>query len=385
MGALFDMYNSNPVLYAVIMIKAREYANLRVQVVNKKTGLAEKITTLKKIPRAIYDIFDRPNALQSRWEFFMQRKIFEEVAGNSFTYGNFTLGFKPDVTNLSALWNVWPRYMDYQLTGKYFEATEVKDIIKQWRFKWGAYEKTWEPYEIMHKNKPNTDLKDGLIFGRAASLSLVQPLSNIAMGYESRNVIMANRGMRVMLTSSKKDESGIIALLPHETKAVEDSLKNYGLLRGQSQFFFTSQPVQATPIDQDVMKLGLFDEIATDAMMVCHAHGVPEILLKLYLKGATFENQNASVRRLYEGTLIPEAEDEMTAWESFFGLQDTEWELRPSFNHVPVLQESEVQKQAGMKTKSERLLAEVTAGAITIEEYRQQMGYAAMVDPNDAD
>jgi hypothetical protein len=209
--SLFDWFHTNPIFYAVVMIKAREYANMRIKVVNRYTGEEEdEVKTRKAIPRKLYDLFNEPNVLQSKWEFFMQRKIFEEVCGNSFTYGNFAMGFKADVSTLSALWNVWPAYMQFQLAGKYFEATDRKEIIKNWKFEYGSYKKTWEPHEILHKNKPNTRIEDGLIFGRSPANSLVRPLSNIDMAYESRNVMMRNRGMRVMLTSNKSDASGNI-------------------------------------------------------------------------------------------------------------------------------------------------------------------------------
>jgi hypothetical protein len=119
----------------------------------------------------------------------------------------------------------------------------------------------------------------------------------------------------------------------------------------------------------------LFEEIATDAIAVCNGYGVPEILLKMYLKGATFENQVASVRRLYEGTLIPEAEDDLIALSNFLGLNETDYYLYPSFAHVPVLQESEELKEKTAKLRSDRLLGELAQKLITPDEYRTAMGY----------
>jgi hypothetical protein len=374
--SLFDWFHTNPIFYAVVMIKAREYANMRIKVVNRYTGEEEdEVKTRKAIPRKLYDLFNEPNVLQSKWEFFMQRKIFEEVCGNSFTYGNFAMGFKADVSTLSALWNVWPAYMQFQLAGKYFEATDRKEIIKNWKFEYGSYKKTWEPHEILHKNKPNTRIEDGLIFGRSPANSLVRPLSNIDMAYESRNVMMRNRGMRVMLTSNKSDASGNIPLSGDEDDAVKMAMRKYGMLENQSQFFFSPVPLTAVAIDQDVAKLGLFEEIATDAITVCNAFGVPEILLKMYIKGSTFENQEASVRRLYQGTLIPEAEDDMIAMNNFLGLDNTDWKIVPCFDHVAALQESEKVKADADNSRKTTAMNEYSKGLITIDEYRTAMGY----------
>lgn len=361
MQDLFNWYHSNPVFFATVMIKAREYANMKIKVVHRRSGKVEPENTLKEIPRKIYQLFNRPNVMQNRWEFLMQRKIFEEVAGNSFTYGNFGMGFKPGINTVQALWNVWPAKMQFKLAGHYFEATQSSDVIREWKFEAGKYKKVWTPDEIMHRNKPNTEINDGLIFGRATAQSLYKPLSNIDMGYESRNVIMKNRGMRVILSSNKQDANGPISLLPEEKEVVDKQLKQYGLLEEQSQFFFTEYPLNATPIDQDVMKLGLFEEIATDAMVVANGFGVPEILVKLYLKGATFENQEASVRRLYQGALIPEAEDEMISWNNFLRTEETDWIIVGSFDHVPALQESENQKVEKAKKKVEGVMSVIKA------------------------
>jgi hypothetical protein len=163
-------------------------------------------------------------------------------------------------------------------------------------------------------------------------------------------------------------------------------MMKYGMLEGQNQFFFSPAPLKATAIDQDVRKLGLFEEIATDAMMVCNAYGVPEILLKLYLQGATFENVEASVRRLYQGTLIPEAEDDMIAFNNFLGLNETDWKIVASFDHVAALQESEAKKAETDSKKKDIAMKEFQAGLLTLDEYRTAMGYGPMpkpvVDPN---
>jgi hypothetical protein len=378
--SLLDWYHTNPIFYAVVMIKAREYSNMRLKVVSRKdVDQKEELPNTKKvIPAKLYALLNKPNVLQSKWEFFMQRKIFEEVCGNSFTYGNFALGMQKNINTIAALWNVWPSCMNFKLAGKYFEATNINEIISEWKFEYGNYKKIWTPDEVMHKNKPNTRIEDGLIFGRSPAQSMVRALTNIDMAYESRNVIMRNRGMRMMVSSAKSDASGTVALDDDEKGSVHEAMKEYGTLEGQKQFFFSPVPLNAVQIDQDVFKLGLFEEIATDAMTVSNGYGVPEVLLKLYIKGATFENQMASVRRLYQGTIIPEADDEVIALNNFLGLHETDWMLLPDFDHVAALQED--QKMEAEKLEKEKKIAmdEVGKGLITREEYRERMGYGPM-------
>jgi hypothetical protein len=362
------------------MIKAREASNMRIKVFNRNTNEVEPEGTRLPIPARIYELYNKPNVLQSRWEFFQQRKVFREVCGNSFVYGNFGLGMQKNVMNLSALWNVWPQFMEFKLTGKYFSATDINEVIEGWRFKYGQYKESWTPDEIMHSNAPNLDPRHGLIFGSATASSLSIPLSNIEMAYESRNVIMKNRGMRAIITSAKEDSSGRIPLMEPEKVILNEEIKKYGTLEGQQQFWFSSMPLNVETIDQDVRRLGLFDEIATDAMVVCNAFGVPEILLKLYLQGATFENQEASLRRLYQGTLIPEMEDDMIAFNSFLGLDGTEWKIVGDFSHIACLQEDLTKLATGNNITSTYMEKMFVKGMVTQNQWITSVGLPSLTD-----
>lgn len=375
--ALFDCYHRNPILFSIVNIKARAKSNRKFQVVNRSSGKAEPITTRKEIPAKIYSLLERPNPTQNRIEFLKQWAIFEQVCGNSFVYINAPLGVKPNINNINALWNVWPTHIQYKLTGKYFSATEMQDIIKGWRFEYGTYKQEFTPNEIFHRNSPNTEVRDGIIFGRAVAQSLEKPLTNIELAYESRNVIMLNRGMRVILTSEKGDASGKIPLVPAEKDILQNEMKDYGLLGGQKQFFFSSMPVKATTVDQDVRKLGLFEEIATDGRVCCNAFGVPEILLQIDIRGATFENQSASIVRLYQDTIIPEAEDEDISINTMLGLHDTDWYLKSSFDHIPALQEAERNKYTAYQSIATYMERMFLNGVVTHNQWLTEMDLPA--------
>lgn len=374
--ALFDQFCTNPVYHAVIMIKARETANMKLFVENISTGEIEPEDTKKTIPREAYRILKNPNPFQSRWEFLYQYKIFREVAGNAFIYA--TSPFKTEsalrnITNITSLKNIWPQYMRMKATGKYFEATELKDVIEKWEFDADSYKKEFDPTEILHRNNPNVDTKNNLVLGRSIGFSLQRPLSNIMMAYESRNVLLRNRGMRGVFTSEKGDATGRVHLQPNEKESVEKEMKGYGNLEGQKPFFFSSYPLKFTPIDQDVRKLGLFEEIATDTMIVAQNYGVPEILVKAYLEGTTFENQEASVRRLYQGTIIPEAMDDVEALNLFLGLNDTGFRIIGSFEHIPALQKSEKDKASAYEMSSKYLEKLFLIGGVTLNTWLDQL------------
>jgi hypothetical protein len=376
----FNVYHTNPIVYGTIMLKAREWANMNIQV--RKRGSEQDTVvpynTKQPLAKKLYKLWDNPNPLQSRGEFLKQFKIMFEISGNMFIRGNCGSSF--NVENLLTIMNIWPQHMQYIRNNSYFDALEMADIIKAWRFKAGEYERQWSPEEILFINNANTEIQDDVIFGRSAMASLYKPISNIDGAYEARNVMQKNRGMRIVFSSAVGDGSGKIPLQAFEVEDLEKRWGNYGMMHGQSQAFFSPYPINVTPIDQNVEKLGLFKEVANDAIVVCHGYGVPDILLKCYIEGITYENQESSLRRLYQGTIIPEAEEFFNSFNKWLGLDQTDYYLWPDYSHIPCLQESEEKKEARKKLRSDRLIAELGARLLTPTEYRLQMEYVPLTE-----
>ncbi len=375
----FTAFHNNPIVHAIIMIKAREWMNMNIQVKRRKDDSVVAYNTREALPRKLYDIWDRPNPLQSRGEFLMQAKIQMEVGANAFIYHNFLYKRKA-VEELQSMWNVWPQYMQYIRGRSYFDAQTMDDIITKWKFEAGSYKKEWDNYEILFSSKANTDIQDDVIFGRPQMYSHIYSISNIDAAYRSRNVMIKNRGMRLIFSSGGKDAVGNVPLMPNEVEDIEKRWGRYGTLESQQQVFFSPYPLTVTPIDQDVRKLGLFDEVAQDALILCHEYGVPEILLRMFLASPTFENQEASLRRLYQSTLMPEAEEYFNGINKYWGLENTPFYLWPDFSHVPCLQ-TDLKTHEDLNTiKSNRYINEIKAGLLTKEEYRQLMGYGLLPD-----
>lgn len=380
--SLFETFFRNPVLYSVIMILANESANMKFVVQDRLTGEDEPEGTNNKEAKKIYKLLNYPNPLQSRWEFLQQNIIFHKLAGNSFIYANAPTGFKINIETINTLVNVWPQYMKAKTTGKsFFSATEITDIIEKWVFDPDAANIPFDPKEILHRNNPNVNPKD-LVLGQSTATSLTMPLSNIEMAYEARNVMMKNRGMRGVFTSNSKDGMGAsLPMDPKDEKSVHESFKRYGLLENQMPFFFSPYPIDFTPVDQDVRKLGLFEEIESSAIEVCHAYGVPEILLKKSLEGTTYENQESSIRRLYQGTIIPQMDDFCTALNRFLGLDDTRWKIKGTFDHIPALQKSEKEKADSNKSTSEYMNKLFLVGGCTLNTWLDQLELPKLTQP----
>lgn len=372
----FDIYNTNPVFYSAVNIIAKAESNVKIEVWNKKTEEVEPISTTEKIPAKIYKLFANPNPIQSKREFFYQKSIFYNVAGNSYIYGNKPPNFNLDISTIQTIVNAWPQYMTYILAGGYFDALEISDIIKKWVFDTGNFKREFEPNEILHQNYPNTDFqrrgfgsKTGLISGTSVIEALQVPLSNIMLAYESRNVIIKNRGMRAIFSSAKADGTGRVPLLPQDKEILQEEMKQYGTLEDQNQFLLTTMPINVDMVDQDVKKLGLFEEIVDDGMIVANTLSVPTDLLKLALKGVTYENQDASMKRLYQDNVIPRAKEDFDAFNAWFGLNETEWQIRGSFAHLPILQENKEQNAKANDVTSKYYKDLFERGLVTVNQW----------------
>ena len=379
--AYFEVYLTNPVFQSAVNIIAKAESNVKIEVWNKKTGEQEPISTTEKIPQKIYSLLGNPNPLQSTRELFYQKSIFYNVSGNSYLYGNAPDGFNLDISTIQTLVNIWPQYMSYVLAGGYFDAIKIEDIIKHWVFDAFTFKRTFQPNEILHQNYPNVDFQltnfgsaRGPITGMSVIEALKVPLSNIMLAYESRNVIIKNRGMRAIITSDKGDASGKVPLLPDDKKILQEEFKEYGLLGDQNQFWFSTLPLKVNTVDQDVRKLGLFDEIVNDGMIVSNTLQVPTDLLKLDLKGATYENQDASMKRLYQDNVIPRVNEDFSSLNSWLGLNETEWMIKGSFDHLAIFQDDKEKSARANRQKSAYMKDLFMSGAVTHNQWLTEVG-----------
>lgn len=376
-------YRENPVLSSVINLKANYASNAVISVRNIKNGdiitdsQFRKNKNIDKIVTQMFKLKNNPNPLQSTKEYLALGSIFKDVFGNGFQYAN-SATEDANIRDIGFLWHIWPQYMKPITTGKYFDQTTEEGIIKGWKWENGTYKREFRTKDILHRKEPNIKLKsnDDLILGESRQMSLSWPLSNIRIAYESRNVIARERGMRAIISSAEADGfGGSMPMDDNQKKDVQDDLKtNYGFMDGQNQFMVTRHNINVHHIDQDVRKLGLLGEIQSDAIVVAERYGVPETLIKLYIKGATFENQETAERRMYQNTTIPEETDRWEDINIWLKCRDFGYEYIVSFDHIPVLQKNEKDKAETNKFISTQYKEMFLTGAVTYNAWLSAVG-----------
>jgi hypothetical protein len=374
-------YYDNPVLHAVINLKASLESNGKIFLKNVKNGElisidkfrqgATKDETVKKMFRLITN----PNPLQSNKEFFALNSIFKDVFGYSFIYAN-SVNDRIDIKNVELLWNVWPQFMKPELTKKYFEQFEEKGIITKWLWKWGKDEKVFKTDEVLHRKEPNISLKvtEDLVLGQSKQISLQLPLDNIRIAYESRNSIAVNKGMMGIISSNLSDgHLGNQVLEDDEKKEVLEDLSDYGLRHGQKKWLVTRHNIKYQQVDQDVRKLGLLNEIVSDTKIVCHEYGLHHLLLQMEQRGATFENQRVAERSTYQNQTIPEAEDKIEDLNTWLRTRDYGWEYVIDYSHIPALQDDKKSHSETIKNISSAYKELFFAGGCSYNRWLQAM------------
>lgn len=391
---LYAIFMNNPILYAALSINAKYFSSVDVRVRNIKTGEIYSKQSMREgkitdpVAKKMFELLSMPNPLQSTVEFLILNSITYDLYGNSFIRGNFAFN-RVDIQTVATLHNLWPQFVKPKMTGKYLNALKLSDIVEKWEYTLNNkdYITEFTPDEILHRKEPNLDysVPEDVILGKSRVISLQKPLSNITLAYETRNVIAKERGMRVIISADNKDvQLGNIPLTSAEEKKLQDAFKlKYGTLEGQNQFHFSPFAIKVDQIDQDIRKLGILEEIGMDALAVANTFNIPIELLKMYLQGATYENQGASDRRMYQTNAIPRANDFFEDINNWLNVRKYGFEYVPNWDHIAVLQEDK--KEASLVRRNETFVCRDTflIGGLTINEVRERLGWEKTNNPVD--
>jgi hypothetical protein len=202
--------------------------------------------------------------------------------------------------------------------------------------------------------------------------SLKPQALNIHKALTARGIMMDKKGGIGMISGNQKDSGQSVPLIPKERKRLQKAAGNYGLGEGKNPIIVTDVPLRYTSFVYPTRELMLFEEIDEDFHVCCDRLGINR---ELFDGKTTFSNKKMAETSTYTNTILP-------AWTDFFTLLNfklnTHLEnirIDPEFSHVEALQDNELDKATVEKTKSETYRAEVNAGLISSDEYRQQMGY----------
>jgi len=382
--ALLNCYNKNPIANAVINIRAIAKSNMRYDVKDLGTGEIIPLDEYIKDGGKLKDLLARPNPLQSNKEWVKQHSVNSDVFGNGYSYASVPTGFENSFTykEINVLNNLPPYLISPVLTGKWLDQTELTEIISQYELRsLNGIIRKFNPNVILHTNNVNIEFDQNFTRGVSKLIALEKPLSNIDIAYEAINVLSKNKGALGMITSDAKDgTAGSIPLHDSDIEQVQDAWKKYGMTEGQYSFFISKQPLKFQKMSIPMKDMLLYEQISTSGVAVCNAYGVPESLVRYYIKkGSLGTDSNVDEKRFYDSTIIPESNEDMISLNNFFKTKDLGIELIGTFDHLKVLQKNQKEEATTNKINEARAMSAFKIGSITYGTYLQESN----LPPND--
>ena len=358
---LLDYYLTTPELNAIISTKAKMSSNMKLNVVIEATGEIAKTHELQKL-------LHRPNFYQGMKEFLIQRDTYRSIYGNEYIYALKGIGAKlpTQLTNLNPVGIEYP--------------DSLKDIIlfqehemPIFNYKYEIANKTLSiPNEdVIHINNPS--VKQNTLKGESIINANLQVINNIRGAYESRGMLIDNKGATGILTNNSKDALGSAA--PMDQGKIDDLQKDYlkyGYRKGQHHTIITSLPLTWQKMGSPVKDLMLFEEIESGFNTLLGDYGLRREIFPT-VDGATFENQKEAEKASYVNTIIPEANEFTTALDTYFGLTDTAFTIKADYSHLPVFADDLKEKGLAMKLNVNALTEALNNNGIDEKTYKEQI------------
>lgn len=284
---------------------------------------------VERVPAWVEDLLNRPNALQSWASLVKFVAINKCVTENALMYA--PKGSLGDTQNLTPL-----AFNDVQIisTGASLRQTEVEGLIKEFKIKkdaLGGFD-TFTPDEVVYL--PGVDGVN-LWDTNSRMRSLRDPLSNIALQYRKRNVLLDNLFTLGILSADNTDGISAVPIDEDDIKETREDMKR----RHEGEIIITDKSFKFDPLTFPVKDLMLFEELTEDKLALIDAYGLNQFMFAsgVESRGSTFNNVEMGERMAYNSTIIPDTESMYAEIGRQLGLEKEGIFLRPSFKHISVL------------------------------------------------
>ena len=362
-----DIFNSKdllkdfleiPELNAIINIRARAMASWKLSILSKKTG--KEVTNNETIAR----IIRTPNWFQSQTEFWKHSSILRDIYGNEFIYFLTPLGMP---NSYKGMFSLDPSKVLIKYNSKTLYFNEQDNSAVSYYYKVGGKEIPLDKSKIIHLNDNRVQHKD-FLRGTSKIENLQAPLNNIREAYKKRNIIL--RMPIGILSNGQNDAIGqAVPMQPKEKESTQKALKLHG-----ADPIITNLAVKYNDMTINAGNMGLFEEVREDIGRLCDAYGVSYAILanaQVSGLGSKGTELKESRKQMYEDTIIPDAEEKLSALNLMF--DGKTWEVVGDFHHLPVFAEDQKQRAISLKQMVEALSKALTDGAITIEQYQNEL------------
>lgn len=314
--------------------------------------------SVSELPPELDKLLNNPNVLQSQNAWLTQYLKQYLVYGNQYIKKN-----KPSTLTKypSALINISPAYMYPVLTGKIFDQTELKGIIKHYEYKEDSNTKIFLTEEVLHSKIGDLD---NPVIGMSPLLALEFPISNTELAYKYLNCISGEKGAIGILSSQSKDSMGALPMTEDEKKEIESTYRaENGIEDNQKKIHITTGSTTWTPMSYPTKDLLLMEQIDANFKTILAKFGVNQ---NVFIN-STYENLKTGLIQTHNDTVIPHADSFTQALSTFIGIEKG-YRLILDYSHLPYLQADKKSESETMQNVSLGLQNLVTAGIVTPQQ-----------------
>lgn len=332
-----------------------------------------------------------PNPVTTWKELLYQHFVYKLVTGNAFFRASMPDTFTEDAIKCQFCDFYWelpsdktkvvPNNQGFGVP--LFGLASRDDMIRGYKLNVEPYQQFLIPaHQIWHDRDgmPEYLSSESFLKARSRLESLRKPISNLIAVYEARNVIYVKRGAVGFIVSRKEDSTGTVALDPDEKKELlENFNKRYGLGEGQSPYVVTDVPVDFVQTSMSITDLQPFEETLADAIVIAGRYGIPAVLVPRKDQ-ATFSNQDAAEKSVYDSVIMPMAKRFCDDLTSFLGLDKKGYYLSADFGDVACLQTGRKDAEEVRTKEYDRAYRQFESGLITLDDIRGIMHLDALAD-----
>jgi HK97 family phage portal protein len=333
----WKLYQTIPELQAVINRYAKMVASANPIVCD------EHGDEIEQNEHWIFDLIDKPNAMQSWGKMIEMVAINKCVTANALIYSpRMSFGTHKVMTPIA--WN----NIELKTTGKGLDQMEVNGIISEFLVPMkGSNQRTaYKPKDVIYLSDV-----DGInLFDTTSRIEALRyPLSNLEKQYEKRNSLLQSLFSPGILSMTNDDGISQLPLDPEDRKQVTDDF----MQRNTGKPVITDKKLTWSPMSFPVKDLMLFEEMNADKIAIIDAYGLNTHMFgQEGGKGSTFNNVEMGEKQAYNSTIIPETEMMYDDFNQFFGLEKIGMYLKPSFKHISALKNDETKEAQALDTRA---------------------------------
>jgi len=349
-----EYFKTCPPLGLIMFRKSVAYAQGKFSVYKKNAKGEEE--EVENGAANLWKQYHEINPLQTGDQFRSALKGIVEVYGYCCVLKVVPDGFEGVRNARGQYWILPPDFTTVSWNKKYLGVGDITECIDKIEFCGDGNTKVPIPLDDVYVYTDLTFSVGSQVIPQSRLFGIRDVLNNIIVNYESKGVLLANRGAQGIFTDASKDGTGTTPLGSKGILELQNQLGRYGLSKNQYKYIITNAQLRFEKITDSPKDLMLSEFLKEDIEMLCIAMGYKYALL-FDSDSSTFNNQNQYRKSLYTDVLIPESLNFDRQFNEMLGLKAGEMYWKTEWDHLLVLMDDRKQEADIKKVEVENALS----------------------------